>query len=46
MTDEVIEKIKDDLETAAYIDRLLPPVRAPRYRCCMPLNLIISKNLF
>lgn len=36
MTDEVIEKIKDDLETAAYIDRLLPPVRAPRYRCCMP----------
>ena len=36
MTEEVIEKIKDDLETAAYIDRLLPPVRAPRYRCCMP----------
>lgn len=29
MTDEVIEKVKDDLETAAYIDRLLPPVRAP-----------------
>ena len=36
MTDEVMEKIKDDLETAAYIDRLLPPVRAPKYRCCMP----------
>ena len=36
MTDEVIEKIKDDLETAAYVDRLLPPVRAPKYRCCMP----------
>ncbi len=36
MTDQVIEKIKDDLETAAYVDRLLPPVRAPKYRCCMP----------
>lgn len=36
MTDEIIEKIKDDLETAAYIDRLLPAVRAPRYRCLMP----------
>ncbi len=22
MTDEIIEKIKDDLETAAYVDRL------------------------
>ena len=36
MTDDTIEKIKDDLETAAYVDRLLPPVRAPKYRCCMP----------
>lgn len=36
MTDDIIEKIKDDLETAAYVDRLLPPVRAPKYRCCMP----------
>ena len=36
MADEIIEKIKDDLETAAYVDRLLPPVRAPKYRCCMP----------
>ncbi|MCM1323412.1 MAG: DUF6362 family protein [Acetobacter sp.] len=36
MTDEIIEKIKDDLETAAYVDRLLPAVRAPKYRCCMP----------
>ena len=36
MTDEVIEKIKSDLETAAYVERLLPPVRAPKYRCCMP----------
>lgn len=36
MTDEIIEKIKYDLETAAYIDRLLPAVRAPKYRCCMP----------
>lgn len=36
MTDEIIEKIKYNLETAAYIDRLLPAVRAPKYRCCMP----------
>lgn len=36
MTDDTIEKIKNDLETAAYVDRLLPPVRAPKYRCCMP----------
>lgn len=36
MTDEIIEKIKYDLETAAYIDRLLPAVRALKYRCCMP----------
>lgn len=36
MTDDIIEKIKDDLETAAYVERLLPPVRAPKYRCCMP----------
>ncbi|MEI3582175.1 MAG: DUF6362 family protein [Alphaproteobacteria bacterium] len=36
MTDEIIEKIKYNLETADYIDRLLPAVRAPKYRCCMP----------
>lgn len=29
-------KNQNDLETAAYVDRLLPPVRAPKYRCCMP----------
>jgi hypothetical protein len=28
-----IERIKQDLETAAYVDRLLPPVRLPKYRC-------------
>ena len=36
MTDEIIEKIKKNGEPAAYIDRLLPAVRAPKYRCCMP----------
>lgn len=36
MADITIERIKQDLETAAYVDRLLPAVRAPKYRCCMP----------
>ncbi len=31
-----IDEIKDILETAAYVDRLLPAVQAPKYRCCMP----------
>lgn len=31
-----VEQIKKILETAAYVDRLLPAVRAPKYRCCMP----------
>ena len=30
------EQIKKDLETAAYVERLMPPVRPPKYRCCMP----------
>src|SRR5574344_752805 len=30
------EQIKQDLETAAYVERLLPAVRSPRYRCLMP----------
>lgn len=30
------EQIKQDLETAAYVERLLPPVKPPKYRCCMP----------
>lgn len=33
MSDEVIKKIKQDLETAAYVERLLPPVKPPKYRC-------------
>lgn len=41
MADITIEEIKQDLETAAYVERLLPPVRAPKYRCCMP-NIIYS----
>lgn len=28
-----IEQIKKDLETAAYVERLMPPVRPPKYRC-------------
>ncbi len=30
------EEIKDVLETAAYVERLLPAVRPPKYRCLMP----------
>src|SRR5574344_1075496 len=30
------EQIKQELETAAYVERLLPAVRSPRYRCLMP----------
>ncbi len=30
------DQIKQDLETAAYVDRLLPAVKSPRYKCCMP----------
>jgi hypothetical protein len=33
MTDD---DIKNALETAAYVERLLPEVRPPKYRCCMP----------
>ena len=31
-----VDQIKQILETAAYVDRLLPTVRIPKYRCCMP----------
>ena len=30
------DEIKRDLEVAAYVERLMPPVRPPKYRCCMP----------
>ena len=33
MTEITIEQIKQDLETAAYVERLLPPVKPPKYRC-------------
>lgn len=36
MNNTSMDKIKKDLETAAYVERLLPAVRAPKYRCCMP----------
>ena len=36
MKPKTIAEIKANLETAAYVDRLLPPVRSPRYRCLMP----------
>ena len=36
MTKLTVEQIKSDLEIAAYVERLMPPVRPPKYRCCMP----------
>ena len=36
MVEVTIEQIKRDLETAAYVERLLPSVRSPKYRNCMP----------
>lgn len=45
MTDEMLEKIKNDLETAAYVERLLPPVRAPKYRSCMPEIVYTAQEL-
>ncbi|MBQ9035715.1 MAG: hypothetical protein IJ099_07155 [Alphaproteobacteria bacterium] len=33
MSKITIEQIKRDLETAAYIERLLPPVKPPKYQC-------------
>ena len=36
MKPKTIAEIKANLETAAYVDRLLPPVRSPKYRCLMP----------
>ncbi len=31
-----IKQIKQDLETAAYVNRLMPAVHPPKYRNCMP----------
>ncbi|MDY4885552.1 MAG: DUF6362 family protein [Alphaproteobacteria bacterium] len=31
-----LEQIELDLETAAYVERLIPPVHIPGYRNCMP----------
>lgn len=45
MTEMTIEQIKDDLETAAYVERLLPPVRAPKYRSCMPEIVYTAQEL-
>lgn len=36
MPDEIIGQIERDIKSAAYVDRLLPSVRAPKYKCCMP----------
>lgn len=33
MKQVTLEQIKRDLATAAYVERLLPPVRPPKYRC-------------
>lgn len=45
MIEITIEQIKQDLETAAYVDRLLPPVKAPKYRCCMPEIIYTPQEL-
>ena len=45
MAEITIEQIKQDLETAAYVDRLLPPVKAPKYRCCMPEIIYTPQEL-
>ena len=33
MIEITLEQIKQDLETAAYVERMLPPVKPPKYRC-------------
>lgn len=33
MANAIIDQIKRDIETAAYVERLLPPVKPPKYRC-------------
>jgi hypothetical protein len=33
MKQVTLEQIKKDLETAVYVERLMPPVRPPKYRC-------------
>ena len=45
MAEITIEQIKQDLETAAYVDRLLPSVKAPKYRCCMPEIIYTPQEL-
>ena len=45
MADITIEEVKQDLETAAYVERLLPPVRAPKYRSCMPDIIYSAQEL-
>ncbi len=39
------EEIKDILETAAYVDRLLPAVRPPKYRCFMPQIVYTAQEI-
>lgn len=45
MADITIEEVKQDLEIAAYVERLLPPVRAPKYRSCMPEIIYTPQEL-
>ena len=33
MIEITLEQIKQDLETAAYVERMLQPVKPPKYRC-------------
>ena len=39
-----LDTIKKDLRTAAYVERLMPPVRPPRYRCCMQVFSVPMRN--
>ncbi len=45
MTELTIEQIKDILEMSAYVERLLPEVRMPQYRCCMPEIIYTSQEI-
>ncbi len=40
-----VDDIKNILETAAYVERLLPPVRSPKYRCFMPQIVYTAQEI-
>lgn len=45
MTELSFNEIKSKLETAAYVERLMPPVRPPKYRSCMPEIIYTPQEL-